>query len=125
MDSKETAQIFDATLVEKEGLPAINGKVMKISTVGMLFQMIGTTRLMLGDLAQVVFKLPNSEFVFSEQVKVMKTYLRWAEAKAGQGYSSDIKSNVKVQLLEFHFLQITAHRKGLIETYLEQSGPKE
>lgn len=125
MEQKENALNIEASLIEKEGLPEVQGKIVKISPVGFLFQMIGTSRLMISDQATVNFKLPNSEIQFSEVVKVMKTYLRWAEPKAGQGFSSDIKSNIKIQLLEFHFLQISSQRKGQIETFLEQTAPRE
>lgn len=125
MEQKENIHVIEASLIEKEGIPPVQGKIVKISPLGFLFQMIGTSKLLIGDQAMIQFKLPSAETQFNESVKVMKAYLRWAEPKAGQGYSSDIKSNLKVQLLEFHFLQITPHRKGLIETFLEQTAPKE
>lgn len=123
MDSKDQGKILDASLIEKDGVPALSGKILKIAPIGCIFQMVGTSGLKVGETAKIQFKIPPFDTLLEEPVKVIKTYLRMVEPKAGQGYSPDIKANLKLQMLEFHFLQLSGHRKTLIENFLNDSDP--
>lgn len=124
MDSKDQGRILEAGLIEKDGTPALVGKILKIAPIGGLFQMVGTSGLKVGETAKIQFKIPPYDTLLEEPVKVIKTYLRLVEPKAGQGYSPDIKANIKLQILEFHFLQLSGHRKTLIENFLNDSDPQ-
>jgi hypothetical protein len=125
LDPSESLSPFDANIIEKDGAPAIPGKILKISPVGFLFQLVGSTGLKVSSLVTVQFQLPGSNFLVSQPAMVVKTYLRWAEAKPGQGYHVDVKSNVKVQMFEFHFTQLSNDVRSLITKYLEQDTGKE
>lgn len=126
MEQREPhAYSFDADLIEREGVPAIKGKIVKITDVGFLFQMTGTTGLLLGATAKIQFKVPGSDHLIIEKVKVMKSYLRWADPKGGATSATDIKSHVKIQMFEFHFLNLSTHRKSIIASFLDQNLAKE
>ncbi len=121
MEHKETFHPFEASLIEKEGVPPVIGKIVKISPVGFLFQLIaGTSGLLLGDHTTVQFQVPGSGLLIAESVKVIKSYLRFADTKVSAS-NFDPKSNLKIQIFEFHFLHISEHRKTLINTFNDQN----
>lgn len=109
MEQKTGHPTIPAQLIFKEGTPAVEGRILKLTQLGVLFETVGTTSLLLGDSATIQFQFPEKDTVLQELVKVMKTYLRY----------SDQKANLKLQMFEFHFTAISNLRKSQISAYLE------
>jgi hypothetical protein len=87
-------------LMVKEGAPPMAGRILRVNQQGFMFQFEGVTPLKLGEKIFCNFTLPVLGTLIVAQVKVIKTYLQWADVSSTE--------KVKIQRLELHFINASS-----------------
>lgn len=116
--------VIEAYLIVKEGAPPLKGVISRLSSLGCIFQMSGTTGLVPGSTAQIQFLPPGIGILWTESVRVMKSYYKMGD---GSVASSESSYNTKTQIIEFHFTAMDPSRKSYLDRNIKMgstgSGP--
>ena len=87
----------------------MQGKILKLTSVGVLFQIPEVSDIKVNDQFRLGFVLPGGNKAFNERVTMIKAYSKYDVSRD--------QSRVKVQIFECHFLDLALNKKTVIDQF--------